>query len=264
MTLHHHLVQKLAYRVFKETFLRKSGNLTFRGLGEFGRFGNQLWQIFSTIGIAQRNDKKLKLGPWEYSKFFSFPVSLWDTPTALDPNSTMFAKHLGKQSIYLQDLSLLPGDFQWMKDCLQPSDLINDRIEQLSVIYSITERHAVHIRRGDYLFNVDYHTVPSENWIRERLQAESIIFSDDIEWCRSKFPKTEIIDEDEIMSWLLMSRCKKFLISASSYSWWAAYISGSRDVVYPYPWTPQLEKEWDVTLMLPNYFQPNPIAELLN
>jgi hypothetical protein len=160
----------------------------------------------------------------------------------------------------MQDLSLLPEDFKLIQRYLQPSDLIYEQIENSSTKYAISERHAVHIRRKDYLTNANYHTVPSKNWFHDRLRNESLIFTDDIEWVKKNFPTTDIVDEDEITSWLLMSRCRSFTISASTYSFWAACISGSKDVTYPHPWTPQPVQVWNTNLFIPTYFQPNQLA----
>jgi hypothetical protein len=244
---------------FKFFFQKFDRYIAFHNLGSYGSFGNQLWQIFATIEIANRLHKESKFGDWTYRKYFSFPDEIWKRPNEWSANSPDFALHLGKQSIYLQDISLLPADKSWMKKCLTPSKYLNGRLEELSDRYSINERHAVHIRRGDYLMNSDYHTVPSFEWYRSGLQSNSLIFSDDIDWCYSKFPGTEIVRESEILSWMLMSRCESFLISASSYSWWAAYLSGSKEVVYPEPWSPQSIEEWNTNLLIPNYFTPKPL-----
>lgn len=235
-------------------------DITYRGLGDNGRFGNQLWQIFSTLGIASRFDKLPKLGGWKYRGFFSFPEELWLEPSIWTVSSPSYAKYLGSQAVYLQDLALLPTDFDFMKSCLLPHPTLRLKIDKLSKKYSIHERHAIHIRRGDYLENRDYHTVPDLNWYKSEVRKNSLVFTDDVAWCTQFIPRTEVVDENEVISWLLMSRCESFLISASSYSWWAAYISGSFDVKYPKPWSPQSPSVWNTELFLPKHFEPKPLS----
>lgn len=234
-------------------------DITFRNLGLHGRFGNQLWQIFSTLGIGLTNGKNAKFGEWLYSAFFSFPESFWQTPNWWTPNSTSFTPHLGKQAIYLQDFSLLPKDKEMIKEYLIPNNFFQSKIDEISRKYSIANRHAVHIRRGDYLSSSEYHTVPGLDWYASGLRDNSLIFTDDMSWCAREFPGIERVSENDIFSWILMSKCESFLISASSYSWWAAFVSDSTDVTYPDPWSPQKLEEWNTNLFLPNYFKPKKI-----
>ena len=234
----------------------KSREITYRNLGKNGRFGNQLWQIFSTIGISQKLNLEVKFGAWEYEKYFSFPEKFWERPKFQSLNSTIFAKHLGSQATYLQDLNLIPADIEGIKQYLKPSYEIAEVLETYSDLYKITNRQAIHIRRTDYLLNDNYHTVPGIKWYKDEINDESLIFTDDIAWCKKNFGNVEIVNQNEIISWFLMARCKSFVISASSYSWWAAYISQSRNVIYPKPWSQVSLKKWNTQLFLPNYFTP--------
>src|ERR1700722_13371875 len=43
-------------------------------LGEMGRFGNQLFQIAATIGIARRNGCSFVFPIWPYARYFEFPI----------------------------------------------------------------------------------------------------------------------------------------------------------------------------------------------
>lgn len=257
MTQFRRLNFKVLDSIRRKFYPDNSEQITYKELGKHGRFGNQLWQIFSTIGIGNERYLTPRFGPWECKNFFSFPSDFWEIPSPRAANAPDFAKYLGKQSIYLQDLNLIPKDLDWIKACLQPSDHIIENLESLAKRYNISERHAVHIRRGDYIKNSHYHSLPNKQWFLARLKTNSLIFSDDVEWCKANFPSTEIVDADPILSWHLMTRSESFLISASSYSWWAAFISGATEVVYPEPWSPQPKSEWDTEFFIPDYFRPN-------
>ena len=96
---------------------------------------------------------------------------------------------------------------------------------------------AIHIRRGDYLKLRHIHYVlplryflNAQRLIEEKLKVKPryIYFSNDIKWIRENF---EINDNDVVVEGnkdyedlALMSQCDHFIISNSSFSWWAAYL----------------------------------------
>ncbi len=48
--------------------------INFNKLGLFGRLGNQMFQIASTIGIAKKNGQDYGFNYWIYQKYFTaFP-----------------------------------------------------------------------------------------------------------------------------------------------------------------------------------------------
>jgi len=114
----------------------------------------------------------------------------------------------------------------------------------------------LHVRRGDYLENTriaDYHGVIQLNYYLEGIKyleqnfgkLEKMIFSDDIEWCRNNllldssynlFKKRDNFSDYEELT--IMDKCKFFIIANSSFSWWAAYLSGTQGskIVAPKSW----------------------------
>lgn len=101
---------------------------------------------------------------------------------------------------------------------------------------------SVHVRRGDYVNN-DFYVDLFKDGYYERAMAEFpgekfMVFSDDIEWCKKQdiFKDCEFSDEkDEVKDMNKMIACKAHIICNSSYSWWAAYISGKRTIA-PKKW----------------------------
>jgi hypothetical protein len=108
----------------------------------------------------------------------------------------------------------------------------------------------VHVRRGDYMSTPHYHGILTPlyyragmSFFREKLGSETkfLIFSDDIQYCRSIYgsdPGVTCIDEpDESLSMHFMSQFQNYIISNSSFSWWASYLGKpAKMVVVPDRW----------------------------
>ena len=111
---------------------------------------------------------------------------------------------------------------------------------------------AVHVRRQDYLYHPNLQVCDQQYYERAMGQMRKIvsdtkfyIFSDDPEWCRSKFTgeDTVIIDSGPTTSGplhdlFLMSQTSHHIIANSSYSWWAAWLGKKehQQVILPERW----------------------------
>lgn len=106
-------------------------------------------------------------------------------------------------------------------------------------------RLLVQVRRGDYLDN-PYHEYCDLDWYRRaisEMEFDQVIFvSDDIPWCRENFdyikqPK-KFIEGNELDNFKAMYSCDRFVISNSSFGWWGAWWTDSKQVICPEIWTP--------------------------
>ena len=96
-----------------------------------------------------------------------------------------------------------------------------------------TESIAIHIRRIKYedKLHIDYY-LKALNIFNGVNKKQFFVFSDDIEWCKNNFYTNEFIyvsGNSEIEDFYLMSKCKNFIIANSSFSWWAAWLSKSKN-----------------------------------
>lgn len=108
------------------------------------------------------------------------------------------------------------------------------------------ETCSIHIRRGDYLNLQEHHPVCTMNYYNEAITKVSkathfLVFSDDIEWCKTKFigdQYTFIENETDVTDLFMMSNCKHNIIANSSFSWWGAWLNKNKDkvVVMPSKW----------------------------
>lgn len=118
-----------------------------------------------------------------------------------------------------------------------------DEIRQMySQDISHIDQVSIHVRRGDYVRNPFYVDLSKTNYYEramEQFPGESfLVFSDDIEWCKDQrmFEGCEFSEGNtEVEDLNLMASCKAHIIANSSFSWWAAYISGNKTIA-PKAW----------------------------
>lgn len=108
------------------------------------------------------------------------------------------------------------------------------------------DKVAIHVRRGDYVGNAFYVDLFADDYyqraMKELPNQKFLVFSDDIKWCK----KQKIFKDCEFSEGLteeadlnLMASCTGHIISNSSFSWWAAYLSPNQGkVVAPLKWHP--------------------------
>lgn len=236
---------------------------TYDYLERNGRLGNQLWQISSCLakGIARENDLgrwRVSLRPdWEYRKFFSVPDQHFEP---LQPHERQLDGGTG----YFQELRYVMPVEHTVREIFAPSELaknyIIDNYKWFFNAGSGGHKTAVHVRRGDYLNHPKHFPLPPVSYylkavseIEERVGGTTVlVFSDDIEWCKSKFPSdwwfmdgvarpVELEDRyqsDPQDQWdlFLQTMCDEHVISNSTFSWWGAFLSNNRRPYYPSIW----------------------------
>lgn len=135
--------------------------------------------------------------------------------------------------------------------------------EELYRVIENTNSVCISIRRGDYVTNPAYakiFNVCDEAYFMQAVQEIKkrvknpvfILFSDDVEWCKEniKLPGDRVYHEsgnDPLWEKLrLMYSCKHFIISNSTFSWWAQYLSRNDDkvVVCPNHWYKDNDIRW--------------------
>jgi hypothetical protein len=224
--------------------------ITFSKLGKFGRLGNQLFQISSTIGIANKNNLSYGFPEWEYSKYFEKKLPEFND---LIQYREFYIDFCYKEFIIV-DRTDIQGYFQSWK-FFKEIDIINifklkSEYEKYIDKYNYKNTVSIHVRRGDYLNNTHVYPILSYDYYIRSLDLIKksgvinptiFIFSDDIEWCKNKFDfpnQIFIQEEQDIIELFIMSRCKNNIISNSTFSWWAAYLNQNIDkiVICPDVW----------------------------
>lgn len=129
-------------------------------------------------------------------------------------------------------------------------------------IRSCSSSICLHVRRGDYVTNSSgqsQHGTQSASYyldaiqsVKSKVQNNSVdvfVFSDDLDWCREhfrcfervEFVETSSMTSPEVM--FVMSSCRHFIISNSTFSWWAAWLGKTDEsvVIMPDKWTMDLD-----------------------
>lgn len=149
-----------------------------------------------------------------------------------------------------------------------PLEFIDKIRTEIPVIFN-TEVTVINVRRGDYLHYPNYHPTVSPEYIFKALELvpskQYLIASDDIPWCKEQLNLPNAIYLEGWKSheqlWI-MAMCHHYVISNSSFSWWAAYLSRhpGKIVIAPETWFgPEAPQNWvDMYCknwtILPTYF----------
>jgi len=242
-----------------------------------GGLGNNLFMIANAYARAMDGGKELYLYrkhvdyrdnyPENILRKFNFidempeskninPVTLSDLEPNLFSGYFQNEKYFNK---YSEDIKLLFGP---------PTEFVNRMRSELPILFT-DDVVAINVRKGDYLYYKDYHPTVSVEYIHKALEKvparHYIIASDDIPWCKENIVLSNCTFIEGYTTyeqlWIL-SLCKHFVISNSTFSWWGAYLSLHKDkiVVSPETWFgPEFKGSWENIyckgwIKLPTYF----------
>lgn len=107
---------------------------------------------------------------------------------------------------------------------------------------------SIHVRRGDYLNSPNHPVLSLKYYDKAMLEVcnsypktNFLIFSDDIDWCKSSFIGKEftfIEGEKDYLDLYIMAKCKNNIIANSTFSWWGAWLNSNiyKKVIAPKKW----------------------------
>jgi hypothetical protein len=226
--------------------------ITISALGNLGRLGNSLFQIASITGIADKLNTSAVFPKWRYEYAFKNPLpktnALINTTPILEPNFTYDEAFIN--SLKPDEINNLHGWFQTEKYWSHCKEKVLEQFEfSDTIINKVSFRFktalagknvAISIRRGDFVNNPNYFQLLISYYLNAYYTHfkgyNAIIFSDDIEYCKTHFkaiPGIYYADLSDIEQLCLMSLCDNHIISNSTFSWWGAYLSFSQKVIRP-------------------------------
>lgn len=243
-------------------------------IGYNGRFGNQIFQLASLIGIANKNGYEFCIPKSNLNtirqttmdgKSFNARFELQDCFNIDDKyfNTVSVNKmvreshfHFDEKMFNIEDNVSIDGYFQTEKYFKHCKDLIldilkfkDDILQEAKDLLPNTDKEivSIHIRRGDYTTPNPYHPVLGVDYINNALEHFNendfhfVVFSDDIDWCDSiwgdKENFTMFRSSSHFVDLCAMSLCDHNIITNSSFSWWGSYLSSKdKKVIAPDKW----------------------------
>lgn len=217
-----------------------------------GRLGNKLFQIAAAYSIAKHNNDEYRMPPWKYLTHFP-NVKCGTIPPIEKIYSEPTFNYSPIPYSHLNGVVSLNGYFQSDKYFSSREDILElfkfgQSIESFLKNYKYQNYTSIHVRRGDYTnLTHFYHDLSTTDYYRNAItdccEKKFVVFSDDIEFCKtyfSQFQGCEFIyseDTNEIQDLILMTTCKNNIIANSSFSWWGAYLNKNGGKVY-------MPKDW--------------------
>ena len=198
-----------------------------------GKAGHILLQPFTIESISQLNLQYIdKSRPIVQEKTFAFDEEIFNNcPDWVDIRgffqTEKYFKHIRDE---------IKKDFTFRDEIINPCK---------EMVSGIDDPISLHIRRTDYITNsnhstleLDYYESALSNFDND---ATILVFSDEPDWCNQQ----ELFSDDRFMiaegnsgyvDMCLMSLCSGHIIANSSFSWWGAWLSDSKQVVAPSQW----------------------------
>lgn len=226
-----------------------------------GRLGNQLFQFYFLLYLKSRNKNKIYffVNPHHAYLYKYFDLGLYYNLTLSSKIYSIFTRTiphlLSFKSIYIQSIevprevhlkgnTIYTGFFQtdWYINHTPEKFKIRVRKKYITEfqklyghIFANEKTIVVHIRRTDYLtYGKRDISLPIEyfktrlNSIANLEQYQVFFISDDIAYVRSVFaeePNFIFSENNEIIDFQILQNADIAIISNSSFSWWAAYLS---------------------------------------
>ena len=235
-----------------------------------GRLGNNLFMIAHAYARALDQNRQLIVPAKQVGHMDDFVDNIFrKLDLYIDHPNEVKNEEATVYGGYFQSESHFEKYSEAVKSLFSPTKEFIDRIRtEIPVIFN-TEVTVINVRRGDYLHYPTYHPVVSPEYIHKALTLvpsnQYIVASDDILWCKEHLNISNAI---YLEGWKIheqlwiMAMCHHFIISNSSFSWWAAYLSRHPGKIViapetwfgpegPATWEDMYCKDWKV---LPTYF----------
>lgn len=204
----------------------------------YGGMENQLVQTFELPSA--------RIGPVPFQRNCYNERSFAFSPEVLDLPDNIDIRGYFQSEKYFDNCrsSIIQNEFKF-KDSVVNRSL--QTVEKIKNDLGNNELCSVHVRLGDYINLANVHNNLSLSYYEsamEKIPSEAIglVFSDDIKLAEKMIKKTSIkqkmlyIDESYDVSLYIMSISNYHVIANSSYSWWGAWLSESKNTFAPKKW----------------------------
>ena len=230
--------------------------------GKHTRLGNWLFVYATILRLAAKTGHKIEMPEYFLWKYLDYPPQItsdtnydiqYSVPWAqfsterLEEMTAFFASN--KNKVINFDITCFLQSEKWFMDeiaAVKNGLMLSE--EYVNWIYKGYERAfdqvpiGIGIRRGDFVGHGLFYQIP-ETWYMDALNAQFpdwrdensiIVFSDDIEWCKSYYQGVPFIfaapnqthrhgptyQNDPMEQFVLGTMCNHFIGGSSTFSWW--------------------------------------------
>ena len=245
--------------------------ISFNNIGNLGRLANQMFQYASLKGIAKNRGYDFSIPPQQVfgqndDLVRNSPLNIYTVFENISKNNIQISRNpILQERMHEFDEELFrscpdnvdlfgyyqsPKYFEHINDEIKNDFKFSDDVEAVcnEMYESINDGKKVislHIRRTDYTVNNNHPLQPIEYYQNALTFFDKtdrlIVFSDDPKWCQKQgmFSDDSILiseGNDADIDLCLMTKCDYHIIANSSFSWWGAWLSKSKDVIAPSKW----------------------------
>lgn len=216
------------------TYFKKTNHKEFELTEAFGIMPNEAKKNTHKIIVYFLNSKILQV----YLRLFgNLPFYIRDEKNLLEgininPILSCFEGYFISESYFFSNRLLIINDFR--TKMIPTGSIYNNFLNQIKTCNSV----CLHIRLGDYVKSDIHNVIQNQSYYVKSINylnklekdIRIFIFSDDITQAKIFYfnkEATYINSEDFVDShyeFTLMTNCKHFVISNSTFSWWAAYL----------------------------------------
>lgn len=228
--------------------------LTYTKINTNGRLCNTLFFFSSTYGLARKSGRECYIGDWLWAKYFELGTDVvqekpkWWTP--------VHEPHFHYCGQFYEESLRTPYDVLDIEGYLQTERYFKEYESDMRRLLTFKQEFSgpivestkglferptigIHVRRGDYVNNINYYNLPANyfisalekyfpNWTED---YNVLIFSDDIKWCKTYLSGNNIYfseNREPIEDLFLLSQCQNFILSNSTFGWWGAWLSNTK------------------------------------
>ena len=220
-----------------------------------GGLGNQLFQLAAVDHIGRRTGRNVVIerhceSAHSKENYFNSLFGHW----SVAQNPLQFPLNIQEGSYVFSDWrsalanphnARIHGYFQNWQYVDQPfKERLRFNTAVLSKYPDIGNKVFIHVRGGDYV-NHWMHDMKLDTYYRRAIaefpaDTQFVIFTNDVPYAQSRTWIAGIqhtfINENELDTLLLMSKCAGCICPNSTFSWWGAFLNPSSKIVMPDKW----------------------------
>lgn len=236
-----------------------------------GGLGNQLFQISAAVALALRNNDNAcfdidghRIGlqgrdasNYKTNIYRNLLTGKIETNNIFNQNGHHYEEILYQENLkligYFQSEKYFEDYKEYILKLFGPTEEILEYINNKYGDILSKNTCSINVRHGDYLRYPNHHPICSVGYYEDAIKhfndTTFLIFSDNINWCKSIFTEGNFIfieGEEDYIDLYLISMCKNNIIANSSFSWWGSWLNRNENkkIIAPLRWFGSAYNSW--------------------